>query len=653
MQRHFTRPFLTAMLFAGFLLILLSVGDAVAQNSAPTTTTNEPLVHIKAERSSLTITERFSKVVQFENRILRVDGFDPETLTVTALSPTQLRLQALAPGVTTLVVTDQNDKIFTVEIFVSGDVRHLQAYIDRFFPKASVQAVAVRDSVVLRGWVTKPAHITELVEIADQFYPIVLNQMKVGGVQQVLLKVKIIEAQRTKIRRFGMNWAFRNNNSFVASTPGMLTPLAGLTTPFGMAPTIGFDATSFGDPSITFGITGTDEAFNGFIEALKQESLLKILAEPEIVIMNGRPATLLAGGEFPIIVPAGLGTATIEWREFGTRLEAVAIVLDNDTVRLELQAEVSDRDFANAVSLDGTVVPGLTTRRANTQAEMRFGQTLMIAGLISTRETAVLDKVPFFGELPYIGAFFRRTRIDKSETEVVILVTPELVAPLDRHQVPAGGPGLSSETPTDREFMLYGWPEVPSYGGGCYGCETSPGGTGSLTMPPGGNLQPYPESIKISPEGLRPPAPSNLTPSIQTLSIPALSIPAPALRTDSTTRSTIRPGLVVPRIDTSAVQRNSARSNGAVPSRQSASSGKEPNWWVGSRSRPSARPRLFRQVGYDDGYVQRPSATVRQVGGILQPRPSVNRSASRIRGPARPRLIEPKSRVIQSDYNQN
>jgi pilus assembly protein CpaC len=487
--------------------------------------------------------------MQFKNRISRVDGFDPETLTVTALSPTHLRVQALAPGVTTLVVTDQNDKIYTVEIFVSGDVRHPQAYIDRFFPKASVQAVAIRDSAVLRGWVTKPAHITELVEIAEQFYPKVLNQMNVGGVQQVLLKVRVIEAQRTKIRRFGMNWAFRNDNSFVASTPGMLTPLAGIATPFGVAPTIGFDATSFSDPTITFGIVGADEAFNGFIEALKQESLLKILAEPELVIMNGRPATLLAGGEFPIIVPAGLGTATIEWREFGTRLEAVAIVLDNDTVRLELQAEVSDRDFANAVSLQGTVVPGLTTRRANTQAEMRFGQTLMIAGLISTRETAVLDKVPFFGELPYIGAAFRRTRIDKSETEVVILVTPELVATLDRHQVPPGGPGLSSESPTDREFMLYGWPEVPSYGGGCYGCGTSSGAAGSLTMPPGGSLRPYPESMQIAPERNLPPAPS---------------IPAPELPTDSTTRSTIRPGLVVPKADTPAVGlRESVRSNRA------------------------------------------------------------------------------------------
>lgn len=635
MQRHITRPFLTATLFAGLSLLLSSAGVAVAQDSAPPTTANEPLVHIKADRSSLTVIERFSKVVQFENRISRVDGFDPETLTVTALSPTQLRVQALAPGVTTLVVTDQKNQIYTVEVFVTGDVRHLQSFINRFFPKATVQAVAVRDSVVLRGWVTKPAHITELVEIAEQFYPKVLNQMKVGGVQQVLLKVRVIEAQRTKIRRFGMNWAFRNNNSFVASTPGMLTPLAALATPFGVAPAIGFDATSFGDPTITFGIVGTDEAFNGFIEALKQESLLKILAEPELVIMNGRPATLLAGGEFPIIVPAGLGTATIEWREFGTRLEAVAIVLDNDTVRLELQAEVSDRDFANAVSLDGTVVPGLTTRRANTQAEMRFGQTLMIAGLISTRETAVLDKVPFFGELPYVGMFFRRTRIDKSETEVVILVTPELVAPLDRHQVPPGGPGMSSESPTDREFMFYGWPEVPNYGGGCYGCDTSPVGPGSLTVPPGGDLRPYPESTQIAPAGLQPLAPNR---------------PARGLPSDST----VRPGLVVPKAETPGVGlRGSVPYSITAPLRESGSSRKEPNWWVGSRSRPSARPSQFRQVGYDDGNVQRSGSTVRQAGGILRPRPSASRAGSRTRGPSRPRLIEPKSRVIQSNYNQN
>ncbi|MBT4867270.1 MAG: type II and III secretion system protein, partial [Planctomycetaceae bacterium] len=336
--------------------------------------------------------------------------------------------------------------------------------------------------------------------------------------------------------------------------------------------------------------------------------------------------------------------ATIEWREFGIRLEGVAIVLDNDAVRLELQAEVSDRDFANAVSLDGTVVPGLTTRRANTQAEMRFGQTLMIAGLISTRETAVLDKVPFFGELPYIGAAFRRTRIDKSETEVVILVTPELVGPLNKNQVPPGGPGMSSELPTDREFMLYGWPEVPNYGDGCFGCETSTHGTGSLTVPPAGDLRPYPESTQIVPEGSHPPAPSN---------------PARTLPNDSTTQSTTRPGLVVPKSDTSGpALRESASSNRVAPSRQRTSSKKEPNWWIGSRTRPSARPSRVHQVGYDDGQVQRANVqnsggTVRQASGTWRPRPTASRSGTRTRSPSRPRLIEPKSRVIQSDYNQN
>ncbi|MCH8243654.1 MAG: pilus assembly protein N-terminal domain-containing protein [Planctomycetes bacterium] len=467
MQKQIVWPCLMAALLAMPTAILYTGSGLYAQSAARPTTGREPRVDIQSERTLLTIVERFSKTVRFKNRIARVDGFDPEVVTVTALSPTQLRVQALAPGVTTMVVTDDKDRLYIVELFVTGDVRHLQAYIDRFFPKASVQAVAVRDSVVLRGWVTKPAHITELVEIAEQFYPLVLNQMKVGGVQQVLLKVKVIEAQRTKIRQLGMNWAFHNQKAFVVSAPGMLAPLSGFASALGVAPSLTIEPTSLRDPTVSFGIVGTDDAFNGFIEALKQESLLKILAEPELVIMNGRPATLLVGGEFPILVPQSLGTVTIEWREFGTRLEAVPIILDNDTVRLELQAEVSDRDFANAVTVQGTIVPGLSTRRANTQVEMRFGQTLMIAGLLSTRKTAVVDKIPFFGELPWIGVAFRRERFDETETELIIMVTPELVAPLAKHQVIPGGPGLSTETPTDREFMLYGFLEVPNYGDRC------------------------------------------------------------------------------------------------------------------------------------------------------------------------------------------
>jgi pilus assembly protein CpaC len=207
--------------------------------------------------------------------------------------------------------------------------------------------------------------------------------------------------------------------------------------------------------------------FQGFLEALKQESLLKILAEPTLNTSNGRPANLLAGGEFPIIVPQSLGTTTIEYREFGVRLEAVPTILGGGRVRLELAPEVSERDFANAVVVSGQTVPGLSTRRVNTQVEMNFGQTYMLAGLLSLRRTASTNKVPFLGELPWVGAAFRRVRYDESETELLIMVTPEIAGPMTPEQVPPGGPGLFTDTPTDRELCRDGMIEVPSYGSHC------------------------------------------------------------------------------------------------------------------------------------------------------------------------------------------
>ncbi len=213
--------------------------------------------------------------------------------------------------------------------------------------------------------------------------------------------------------------------------------------------------------------------FNGFFDALKDESLLKILAEPEMVTTNGRPSTMLSGGEFPILVPQSLGTVSIEWRQFGVRLEAVPMILGNGRVRLQLQPEVSERDFSNSVEVGGITVPALTVRRVNTEVEMQFGQTLMIAGLISSRQTAESSKIPLFGEIPWLGAAFRKVRHDDVETELVILVTPELVAPMDRDQVPQGGPGLYTDSPTDRELYFQGMLEVPSYGGPCATCNFS------------------------------------------------------------------------------------------------------------------------------------------------------------------------------------
>jgi type II secretory pathway component GspD/PulD (secretin) len=179
---------------------------------------------------------------------------------------------------------------------------------------------------------------------------------------------------------------------------------------------------------------------------------------------------MLSGGEFPILVPQSLGSVSIEWRDFGVRLEAVPIILGDGRVRLEVMPEVSERDFANSITLQGTTVPALTTRKVNTQVEMRFGQTLMLAGLLSSRQSGQTQKIPLLGELPWVGTLFRRIQYDEVETELVILLTPELVAPVEAGQLPRGGPGLFTTKPTDRELFGDGYIEVPSYGDECSTC---------------------------------------------------------------------------------------------------------------------------------------------------------------------------------------
>lgn len=507
------------------LLVIVAVASSgtplAAQDTAAIPVNNDPVFKVAAPQSDLKIVEKFAKIVEMPTRITTVFGFDPEVINVTKVEykPNQIRVHAVTPGVTSLVLVDEQNQTFTIEVFVSGDVRHLQAYIERLFPNASVTAVAVRDSVVLRGWVTRPEHITRLVEIAEQFYPKVLNQMEVGGVQTIALKVKVAEVQRSKIRQFGFNFLNVGEDFFIASTPGQIAPLASLSMPFGGPPGVTTNAQRLVDTTIAGGVTGDSNVFTGFLEALKEESLLKILAEPTLITTNGRPANMLAGGEFPVLVPQSLGTTTIEWREFGVRLQAVPTLIGGGRVRLNLQPEVSDRDFSNAVQTNGVTVPGLTTRRVNTEVEMRFGETFMLAGLISIRNTAETSKVPFLGELPWIGAAFRRVRYDEGETEVVIMVTPELVSPMAASQLPAGGPGQFTDVPTDRELYKSGMIEVPKYGNWCEDCEE---GTPSTMAP----------------------ATPSYTPSYAPAEIPAA--PAAIEGEPTTSRSFRRGGEVVP-----------------------------------------------------------------------------------------------------------
>jgi pilus assembly protein CpaC len=540
-------PRIKTLLTCVFMTLSLSLvaGAVYAQPeppaSDPTQNSSEHVTMLNSEKAEVHIVERSSRIIELPERMTRVDRFDGELISVTPLSPYRIRVQAKATGVTTMVVTNEYNKEYNVDIYIEGDVRHLQAYINRLYPESSVTAVKVGEGVVLRGWVSDPDNINQIVEIAQQFSPKVINQMKVGGVNQVQLRVKVMEVQRSRVRQMGFNWKLLGDSGYINSNPGSLAPVSGIDLPFGGPPSVTTSAASIANSTLSFGLTNANYVLQGFLEALKTEGLLKIKADTALTTTSGRPANLLSGGEFPILVPQGVGTVSIQWREFGVRLEFVPIVLGGGNLRLEVAPEISERDFSNAVQVNGLTVPGLTTRRVNTQVEMKFGQTLIIGGLISAKQSAETSKVPLLGELPWAGALFRRVKYQENETELLIMVTPEFVAPLDSNQI-NGGPGSNTDIPTDKELYGLGLMEVPVTANDCYGVQGGQFQTrcmpqNQVTIPPGAiqpnSMDTITTPIPVPAPGMTP-APTNAPYMPETMSVnpsptPSLAPMAPEL----------------------------------------------------------------------------------------------------------------------------
>ena len=223
---HRRKAILLLLAACGF--VLPAVGTLRAQQDEPQAQSpSEAVTFLRDGINSIKLTEQASRILEHSARIKSVDGHDPKVLDVQALSTTQIRMHGLATGVTDLIVTDEFDKRFTVEVFVAGDVRHLKTLIKRLYPQSSIDVIEVKGSVILNGWMTQPEQINEVVAIAENFYDKVLNHMKVGGVQQVMLECQILEVQRSKMRRFGVNFLLNGEDANFASTVGSLAGITG------------------------------------------------------------------------------------------------------------------------------------------------------------------------------------------------------------------------------------------------------------------------------------------------------------------------------------------------------------------------------------------------------------------------------------------
>tara|TARA_R110002049_G_scaffold4601_5_gene32355 strand:- start:498808 stop:500328 length:1521 start_codon:yes stop_codon:yes gene_type:complete len=397
-----------------------------------------------------------SRILTLDERIPKFQVHNEEVIGATPVSQNQLQIFAKAPGTTQVNMWDTNDKQYTVDITVHADAREVEGILSSQLPLAALKVMPVNSSAIISGYVTSVDDVDRAVAIVEQFYTTVVNNIQVVGVQQVLLHTRIMEVSRTKLRDLGIDWGVINGDSLFASGVVGLVD-ANASTFAGLEP---------GAVEATNRIYSGSANFEALVTALRQQDLLKMLAEPTVVATHGRPARFTVGGTVPYIIPAGDGAVTINFEEFGTSVDFLPFVVGPGRIRLEVRPEVKEPDDSRSINSGGILVPAFTQRYVETAVELQAGQTFAIAGLLQSRTEAVTRGTPLLGELPYIGTFFRRVTERRNDIELLITVTPELVDAMDPHEVPAGGPGLNSMSPNDHDLYINGHIEVPNLLGG-------------------------------------------------------------------------------------------------------------------------------------------------------------------------------------------
>jgi pilus assembly protein CpaC len=402
----------------------------------------------------LELTVSSSRILRLGAKIPRAQVGNPDILRLTPLSETEIQIFAQATGVTTVNLWDDKDNVYSIDVMVYPDARILARVLKDQFPNSALTVRPLQTSVVIAGYVDRADYVSRIMKIAEDYYPKVINNIKVGGVQQVLLDVKIMEVSRTKLRRLGVDWSYVNGDDFVVSSVSQLIDA--------VAASGGTAASNTG--TVQFGIVSGNSSFFGVIDALRQNQLAKILAEPKLVAISGRPAYFRSGGELPILVPQSLGTVSIEYKQYGTQVDFVPIVLGENRIRLEVRPRVSELDEARGVSFNGNNIPGFRVREVDTAVEMDAGETLALAGLVQTKIDTVNRGIPYLAELPFFGVPFRKVEDQQNEVELLIMVRPQLIDSLSPDQVPQCGPGLNSGTLDNCELYRDGYMEVPNCG---------------------------------------------------------------------------------------------------------------------------------------------------------------------------------------------
>ncbi|MGH1481481.1 MAG: type II and III secretion system protein family protein [Geminicoccales bacterium] len=381
---------------------------------------------------------------------------DPEIADVQAQSPSIIYLFGRKAGSTSLFAVDESDQLLLRSaVQVKHNMKGLQDAITRLLPDGDVSASSVDGSIVLDGKVGSPRQAQELRDLASRFLgedESLLNRTRVGSPTQVHLRVRVAEVSREVIKEFGFNWenlfntgnfsfGFASGRDLLGATGGNV--FRAPANAGGNAPGIGFGSFNSGSASV-----------NTAIDALAEEGLVTVLAEPNLTALSGETASFLAGGEFPIPVASDDNEIEIEFKEFGISLAFTPTVLSEHRISLRVRPEVSELSENGAITIGGLTIPALATRRAETTVELGSGQSFAIGGLLSNDVQNTVSRFPGLGDLPVLGTLFRSQRFQTSETELVIMVTPYLVKPVSEPVLASPIDGY--QAPNDIERILEG-----------------------------------------------------------------------------------------------------------------------------------------------------------------------------------------------------
>ncbi|NMN03236.1 MULTISPECIES: type II and III secretion system protein family protein [unclassified Novosphingobium] len=430
MTNRISSALLTAMVVATPLALVAGAQAAHAQS-------------VTSPARSIAVGLGRGELVTLPSRMADVFVADDKIADVQVKSTNQLYVFGKGPGETTVYASNaKGDVIWSANVRVGTNIDSVDQMLHLAMPDAKIQAATMNSTVLLTGTVTAPEDAAEAERLVKAFVGDkmqVISRLKMATPLQVMLQVRIAEVSRTLTRAIGMNWASADTTSGMKFGIGQGTAatqyvaggplITGMNTALTTTTTVSPSATTGTRLTLNGKLFGLDVL--GALDLGETIGLANTLAEPNLTALSGETAEFLAGGEFPIPLSQGLGTTSIEYKKYGVSLAYTPTVLANGRISLRVRPEVSELSSDGSITISGYSIPGLKVRRAETTVELGSGQSFMIAGLLSNSAQNTITKLPGAGDLPILGSLFRSTSFKKGETELVIVVTPFLVSPVN------------------------------------------------------------------------------------------------------------------------------------------------------------------------------------------------------------------------------